>query len=81
MVCEIVGTRRVDKKDDKGDMHGYSVFVTHDEVGVMGVLAEKTFVRDDWINQHLGGWVPNPGDMCEASFNRFGKLVIDAPIS
>ena len=80
MLCRVVGIRRVDMTGDNGQpVRGYSVFMEHDEDGVTGVMAEKTFVADDWIHGHLDGWIPNPGDDCECSFNRRGKIVIDSP--
>ena len=80
MLCSVVGTRRIDMQTDKGDrLTGYSVFLEHDESGVEGVMAEKSFISDSWISGHLGGWVPSVGDFCECSFNRRGKLIVDAP--
>lgn len=81
MTCEIVGTRRVDMEGERGErISGYSVFLTHDEDGVMGVMAERCFVNDDWIRQHLNNVIPKAGDVCECSFNRRGKIVIETVV-
>lgn len=78
MLCTIVGTRRVDMTGENGlPVVGYSVFLLHDEDGVSGKMAEKTFVNDDWIRDHLEGCVPVAGDQYECSFNRRGKIILD----
>lgn len=79
MTCEVVGARRVDMKTDDGSaVNGWSIFVTHEEDGVEGLMAEKTFVSDTTINGILSGEVPRPGSICQCSFNRRGKLVVDS---
>lgn len=72
MKCSVVGTRRVDIEND--NVHGWSVFITREEEGVNGQMAEKLFIRDDTLRRDTEGCVPNPGDTMEFEFNSRGKL-------
>ena len=75
MECSVVGTRRVDMKDQEGrETHGWSVFVTREEDGVNGMMADRLFVRDELLRRDTGGVVPNPGDTMEFEYNNRGKL-------
>lgn len=83
MLSEVVGTKRVDFTDDTGRrLAGYSVYVTHEEDGVIGVAAEKCrFLSDDSINRYLDGFIPSKGDIVNCEFNRRGQLEVKGPAS
>lgn len=72
MTCEIIGTRRVDMKEE--GVHGWSIFAARDEDGVNGRLTEKLFIRDEMFRRDTGGLLPNPGDHMEFEFNSRGKV-------
>ena len=75
MDCSVVGTRRIDMKDKEGsEIHGFSVFVTREEDGVNGLMADRLFVRDEMLRRDTGGVVPNPGDTMVFEYNNRGKL-------
>ena len=77
MVCTIVGVRRVDMDDQ--NVHGFSCYLTHQEDGVTGLMAEKSFVSDDAIRQNFAGQVPSVNERWACSFKRSGKLGLDGP--
>lgn len=74
MVCEVVGVRRTDFQPKDGDpISGFSVYVTHGEDQVDGLVAERFFFSDRKIRNDCQGWIPRPGDKFSMTFNRYGK--------
>ena len=74
MICNIVGVRRNDFKPKEGDqIVGYSVYVTHTDDTVEGLVAERFFFSDRKLQNDVGGWVPKVGQSFHMSFNRYGR--------
>ena len=64
---DIVGVRRVDM--DADNIHGFSIFTTHPEDGVDGLMAEKFFLRDAKLAM-CGGVIPAPGMTIDFEWGR-----------
>lgn len=64
---DIVGVRRVDM--DADNIHGFSIFTTHPEDGVDGLMAEKFFLRDAKLSA-VGGVIPAPGMVIDFEWGR-----------
>lgn len=74
MVCDVVGVRRTDfEPKDGSPVRGFSVYVTHEEEGVDGLVAERLFMSDARIGRNMPGWIPKVGDQFSFSYNRYGK--------
>ena len=74
MICNVVGVRRNDFQPKDGDkIEGYSVYVTHTDDNVDGLVAERFFLSDRKLRNDVGGWIPKVGQTFNMSFNRYGR--------
>ena len=64
---DVVGVRRVDMDND--NVHGWSIYTTHPEDGVNGLMAEKFFLRDAKLAS-VGGVVPEAGMVIDFEWGR-----------
>lgn len=64
---DIVGTRRVDMDGD--NIHGFTIYTTHPEDGVEGLMAEKFFLRDAKLIT-VDGIIPEPGMTIDFEWGR-----------
>lgn len=70
----VVGTRSVDFDDKQGrHISGLSLYVTHPETGVDGLVAEKLFVNAERLE--ASHYVPKVGDVINIIWGRNSRIL------